>query len=227
MIENKKSKKANLENKRNLFFLIGLVLALASVLYAFEWKTNKSSVVEVFRGSDFVSDNDLFIPSTPAERMELPKPMVEVEFFAIVDDQTDVENIDVASSEPDDFPIVDFDDLIFHASVNKADEDEVILIPEIMPEFPGGQRALICYLANTIKYPLIAQENGIKGKVYVSFVIDEEGKVYNVNVVRGVDTSLDNEAVRVVEGMPRWEPGRQAGKAVKVRYNVPIYFELR
>lgn len=223
----KKSKKANLENKRNLFFLIGLVLALASVLYAFEWKTNKSSVVEVFRGSDFVSDNDLFIPSTPAERMELPKPMVEVEFFAIVDDQTDVENIDVASSEPDDFPIVDFDDLIFHASVNKADEDEVILIPEIMPEFPGGQRALICYLANTIKYPLIAQENGIKGKVYVSFVIDEEGNVYNVNVVRGVDTSLDNEAVRVVEGMPRWEPGRQAGKAVKVGYNVPIYFELR
>jgi protein TonB len=98
---------------------------------------------------------------------------------------------------------------------------------ENMPEFPGGELALRKYLANSIRYPAIAQDNGVMGKVYVSFVINEEGKIEDVTLVRGEDSSLIKEALRVVSSMPDWKPGRQGGKAVKVRYNVPIVFQLR
>ncbi len=83
------------------------------------------------------------------------------------------------------------------------------------------------YLANAIKYPIIAQENGIQGKVYVSFVIDEAGNIASVDLLRGVDISLDNEALRVVQTLPKWKPGKQSGKPVKVRFSVPIHFELQ
>ena len=96
-----------------------------------------------------------------------------------------------------------------------------------MPEFPGGDAALLSYLAKNIDYPVIAQENGIEGKVYVSFVVDKEGRVFNVALVRGVDSSLDREAIRVVKSMPRWKPGRQGNTEVKVRFTVPIKFTLQ
>ncbi|MCY1723469.1 TonB family protein [Prolixibacteraceae bacterium Z1-6] len=228
MIENKKSEKANLENKKSLFFLIGLVLALSLVLYAFEWETQKTEAVKDFGNTGFISEDFIFIPSTPAEKKELPKPMVKVQLFDIVDNETTVdENIDVFSSEPEDFVNIDFTNLIFQPNEDDYNTEEIFIVAEIMPEFPGGERALINYLTMNIKYPLIAQENGIEGKVYVSFVIDENGNIYNVSLLRGVDTSLDNEALRVVKGMPNWKPGRQAGKAVKVRYSVPIYFDLK
>jgi len=229
MIENKKSEKANLENKRNLFFLIGLVLALSSVLYAFEWKTSTSDPVMEFDTHDYTPEEYTFIPRIPAEKKEIPKPMVQVEFIKLVENDQQVEDIFADfSSEPDDGLEVDFNNPIFQPSENSADKaEEIFISAEIMPEFPGGERALISYLANNIKYPLIAQENGIKGKVYVSFVIDELGNINDVNVLRGVDSALDNEALRVVKGMPKWKPGKQAGKAVKVRYNVPINFALR
>lgn len=96
-----------------------------------------------------------------------------------------------------------------------------------MPEFPGGNAALVSFLSKNVKYPLIAQENGIKGKVFVTFVVDENGDIYNVTLARGVDASLDREAIRVVKSMPRWKPGRQGNTAVKVRYTVPINFILQ
>jgi protein TonB len=83
------------------------------------------------------------------------------------------------------------------------------------------------YLANAVKYPVIAQENGIKGKVYVSFVVDETGNIASVDLLRGVDVSLDNEALRVVRSLPKWKPGKQGGKPVKVLFSVPIQFELQ
>uniref|UniRef100_UPI0032180B27 energy transducer TonB n=1 Tax=uncultured Draconibacterium sp. TaxID=1573823 RepID=UPI0032180B27 len=227
MIENKKNEKANLENKKSLFFLIGLVLALSCVLYAFEWKTQKVEEVKYFGSNDFVNEDYIFIPSTPAEKEELPKPMVKVQRFDIVDNTSMVdENIEVVSSEPEDFIDIDFTNQIFQP-LEEDKPDEVFVSAEVMPEFPGGKRALINYLSRNVKYPVIAQENGIEGKVYVSFVVDENGNIYNVSLLRGVDPSLNNEALRVVKGMPDWKPGRQAGKAVKVRYSVPIYFNLR
>ena len=228
MIENKKNENANLENKRSMFFLTGLVLALGVVFMAFEWKSSKANDVMVLGETDFAPEEYVFIPSTPPEKKEPPKPIIQVPVFDIVDNDKQVDDIEMFFEEPDDPSCIDFNNLIFQNSNSPIDkEEEIVIIAEEMPEFPGGERALVNYLAVNVKYPLIAQENGIEGKVYVSFVIDENGNVYDVNILRGVDASLDNEALRVVKGMPKWSPGKQGGKPVKVRYNVPIYFELR
>ena len=106
-------------------------------------------------------------------------------------------------------------------------EEEVFVIVEQMPEFPGGEKALRKFIANAIKYPVIAQENGIQGKVYVTFVVDKDGSIKNAVVVRGVDASLDKEALRVVNTLPKWNPGKQRGQPVKVSYTVPISFVLQ
>ncbi len=228
MIDNKKSDEANLENKRSMFFLIGLVLALGAVLYAFEWKTSTAKEVIDFGSADIEFVDWVYIPPTKPEKKEVPKPVVLVPDFDIVDNSTEVEDLDLVFEEPDDPVGIDFNNLVFQQTDHPGNKDEeIIIIAEVMPEFPGGERALINYLSSHVNYPVIAQENGIEGKVYVSFVVDEQGNIYDVNILRGVDTSLDNEAMRVVKGMPRWNPGMQGGKPVKVRYNVPIYFELR
>ena len=228
MIKNKKSDKANLENKRSTFFLIGLVLALAVVLMAFEWKTSQTNVIDCYGSSDFTPEDYVHVPRTRPDKPELPKPVIEVPDFKIVDNETEVDDFDPFSSEYEEELLIDYNSLTL-TPVNKGvDKDEDILIfVEEMPEFPGGQKALLNYLSKKVNYPVIAQENGIHGKVYVSFVVDESGNILDVTVLRGVDVSLDNEALRVVRGMPKWKPGKQGGKAVKVRYNVPISFQLQ
>jgi protein TonB len=96
-----------------------------------------------------------------------------------------------------------------------------------MPVFPGGNGALLEYLATHVKYPVVAQENGVQGRVIVSFVVERDGSITDVRVVRSVDPSLDREAARVVSSMPRWTPGKQNGSAVRVKYNVPVMFKLQ
>jgi protein TonB len=106
-------------------------------------------------------------------------------------------------------------------------EEEVFMVVEEMPEFPGGNAALMKYLANAVKYPVIAQENGIQGKVYVNFVVNKDGSVSGAKIARGVDPSLDAEALRVVSTLPKWKPGKQRGVPVRVSYTVPINFQLQ
>lgn len=116
---------------------------------------------------------------------------------------------------------------IMEASGELTTEEEVFFIVEEMPEFPGGEEALRNFIAQHIDYPDIAQENGIQGKVYVTFVVSPDGSVKNAKIARGVDPVLDQEALRVVNTMPRWSPGKQRGKAVNVAYTVPISFKLQ
>src|SRR5574344_546579 len=104
--------------------------------------------------------------------------------------------------------------------------NKVFDVVEQMPSFPGGNGALMAYLANNIKYPVVAQENGVQGRVIVAFVVEKDGSITDVNVVKSVDPSLDREAQRVVRSMPRWNPGKQNGSAVRVKYNVPVSFRL-
>ena len=106
-------------------------------------------------------------------------------------------------------------------------ENKVFDVVEQMPSFPGGPQALMEYLSNNVKYPVVAQENGVQGRVVVSFVVERDGSITDVKVVRSVDPSLDKEAVRVVKSMPRWIPGKQNGQAVRVKYNVPVAFRLQ
>ena len=103
-------------------------------------------------------------------------------------------------------------------------EGRIYEVVEQMPSFPGGQGALMQYLAYNIKYPVVAQENGVQGRVVVSFVVERDGSITDVQVVRSVDPSLDREAQRVVRSMPKWIPGKQNGQAVRVKYNVPVSF---
>lgn len=106
-------------------------------------------------------------------------------------------------------------------------ENKIFEVVEQMPSFPGGPSALMQYLSENIKYPVVAQENGVQGRVVVSFVVERDGSITDVNVVRSVDPSLDREATRVVKAMPKWLPGKQNGQAVRVKYNVPVSFRLQ
>lgn len=109
----------------------------------------------------------------------------------------------------------------------KPVEEKVFDVVEQMPQFPGGDAALFEYLSNHIKYPTIAEENGVQGRVIVTFVVERDGSITDVKVVKSVDPSLDREASRVVKGMPRWIPGKQNGSAVRVKYTVPVTFRLQ
>jgi protein TonB len=106
-------------------------------------------------------------------------------------------------------------------------ENKVFDVVEQMPSFPGGQSALMQFLQSNVKYPVVAQENGVQGRVVVSFVVERDGSITDVQVVRSVDPSLDREAQRVVRSMPKWIPGKQNGQAVRVKYNVPVSFRLQ
>lgn len=109
----------------------------------------------------------------------------------------------------------------------KVEETKVFDVVEQMPSFPGGQGALMSWLGSNIKYPVVAEENGVQGRVVCTFVVERDGSITDVKVVRGVDPSLDKEAVRVLKAMPKWIPGKQNGSAVRVKYTVPVTFRLQ
>ena len=109
----------------------------------------------------------------------------------------------------------------------KEEETKVFDVVEQMPSFPGGPSALMQYLSSNIKYPVVAEENGVQGRVVCTFVVERDGSITDVRVIKSVDPSLDKEAVRVVKSMPRWIPGKQNGSAVRVKYTVPVTFRLQ
>ena len=228
-MELKKSPKADLENKRNIFVQIGLVISLGITLLAFEWTTRVEQATSL--GSVVQQDvEDEIIPITRQEEVKPPPPPPPpkvVEVLTIVDDDTEIEEeLDIEDTEADDNTVIDVAPVI-QQEAEEEEESEVFFIVENMPEFPGGELALRKFIANAIKYPVIAQENGIQGKVYVNFVVDKDGSVTQARIARGVDSSLDKEALRVVNSLPKWKPGMQRGKPVRVSYTVPISFVLQ
>ena len=229
-MELKKSPKADLESKRNTFLLVGLVAALGITLLAFEW-TTKPSKAESLGSIQTAEVEEEIIPITREQEVKPPPPPPPpkvVEVLNIVDDDVEIEDeLEIEDSEADDETVIDVAPVIETAEEEEEEEAQVFFIVEDMPEFPGGDLALRKYIANQIKYPVIAQENGIQGKVYVTFVVGKTGKVSNASIARGVDPSLDKEALRVVNALPTWKPGKQRGKPVNVSYTVPINFVLQ
>ncbi|MGD9930910.1 MAG: energy transducer TonB [Mangrovibacterium sp.] len=228
-MELKKSPKADLESKRNIFVQVGLVISLGLTLLAFEWTSKVDQAASL--GSVMQQEvEDEIIPITRQEEVKPPPPPPPpkvVEVLTIVDDDTEIEDeLELEDTEADDKTVIDVAPVI-QREEEEAEESEVFFIVEDMPEFPGGELALRKFIANAIKYPVIAQENGIQGKVYVNFVVDKDGSVTNARIARGVDASLDKEALRVVNSLPKWKPGMQRGKAVRVSYTVPISFVLQ
>jgi protein TonB len=230
-MELKKSPKADLENKRNLFVQLGLVVSLAICLYGFESTDKVEQVGSLGSISDQAVEEEI-IPVTRQEEVKPPPPPPPpkvVDMLVIVDDNTEIQDeLEIEDSEADDKTAIT---AVMQVSDNKEEaekeETPVFFIVEEMPDFPGGQLALRKFIASAIKYPVIAQENGIQGKVFVNFVVEKDGSVTKATISRGVDPSLDKEALRVVNSLPKWKPGKQGGKAVRVSYTVPINFVLQ
>ena len=229
-MELKKSKKAELESKRNTFLLIGLVVALGVTLLAFEW-TTKPSKAESLGSIQSQDVEEEIIPITREQEVKPPPPPPPpkvIEVLNIVEDDVEIEDeLEIEDTEADDQTVIDVAPVIEAAEEDEEEGAKVFFIVEDMPEFPGGDLALRKFIANTIKYPEAAVEKGVQGKVYVTFVVTKDGDIANTKIARGVDPLLDKEALRVVNMQPKWKPGSQRGKAVNVSYTVPINFALQ
>lgn len=227
-MELKKTQKADLENKKQMYFMIGLVFALGAVLVSFEWtsKPGKAETLGNVTVADFVEE---IVPLIREIEVKPPPPSPkEIEIINIVENDIKVDDpFSIFDSGADERTLIDVTPIVTADEEKDEDADKIFVVVEDMPEFPGGEMALRAFIGNAIKYPVIAQENGIQGKVYVTFVVGKDGSVSNATIARGVDASLDKEALRVVNTLPKWKPGKQRGKPVNVSYTVPINFQLQ
>lgn len=228
----KKSKKADLERRRTLFLEIGLAVVLGIIFVAFQWGTSDSSTSalgdlsmdENFEEEIINTFQEQEPPPPPEEEPE-PEPEQVVEELNVVENDEEESDLDI-NSEADENMEIEINMEAFEETVEEEVEPIPFATVEDKPIFPGGDKALLKYLADNTNYPEIAKENGIQGKVYVQFVIDKNGNVSAVTVARGVDPYLDKEAKRVVATLPAWTPGKQRGIPVPVTYIVPINFKL-
>jgi len=223
----KKSEKASLEHDKLIYALMGFVFVLSLVYVALEWTEQEVTKYEV-TDTEFLFEEEVEIQQTSQETPPPPPPpaVQEVEVLNVVEDNVETESIEVNTEDDKEAEVVIAAPV--EAPVEEEEEEVVFVVVESMPEFPGGQQALFKYLSENVKYPVIAQENGIQGRVICQFVVNKDGSIVDVEVVRsGGDPSLDKEAVRVIKSMPKWKPGKQRGKAVRVKYTVPVNFKLQ
>ena len=230
-MEVKKSPKADLENKKSTWLLIGYVIVLAFMFVSFEW-TKRDVKIDMSQAvADLVFEEEIEIPITEQPEMATPPPPPEapaiVETLTIVDDDMDIESTEIASSE-ETGQAVEIAYVPPTVEEEEVEEQEIFEVVEQMPEFPnGGMAGLMQFLSKNIKYPTIAQENGTQGRVTVQFVVNADGSIVDAKVIRGVDPYLDKEALRVINSMPKWKPGMQRGKPVRVKYVLPVTFRLQ
>lgn len=231
-MEVKKSPKADLEGGIGMSILMGMIVGLAVLFVGFEWGSKDVQVVTADEGvADIIAEEEIEITrpeNTPPPPPPPPAPVV-TEVLNVVEDDVELEQQDIISSE-DDASAAQTE--TFVAPVVEEEEEEesaqqIFTVVEKQPEFPGGTAELFKYLSKAIKYPVIAQENGIQGRVVCSFVVNRDGSIVDIQVMRGVDPSLDKEAIRVISEMPKWKPGEQRGKPVRVRFILPVQFRLQ
>ncbi|MGW8314896.1 MAG: energy transducer TonB [Bacteroidales bacterium] len=229
-MESKKSKKADLEHRKGMFLVVGLVVSLSVILVAFEWtegedKEDDTEVVQEIQFEDEMMQITRREEPKPEPKPEQPKV---AEVLDIVDDDVEIEDEFDFDMEATDNTEYDFTTLISDDE-EEIEEEEVFYIVEDMPTFNGGDPATEFrkYIAQNLRYPEIAAENGISGRVIVQFAVNKVGQVEDAVVVRSVDPALDKEAIRVVMSSPKWTPGKQRGKAVKVLFTFPINFVLQ
>ena len=229
-MEVKKSPKADLEKGKTLAVLMGMIVGLAVLFVGFEWSDREVTIVQSGGVADIIAEEEVEITrpeDTPPPPPPPPAPAIAEE-LNVVEDDVKLDDVDIISSE-DDASSAQVEAYTPPAVVEEEEESsqQIFTVVETMPEFPGGQMALLQYLSKSIKYPVIAQENGIQGRVSCSFVVNKDGSIVDAEVIRGVDPSLDKEALRVINSMPKWSPGKQRGKPVRVKYTVPVTFRLQ
>ena len=237
-MEIKKSKKADLEKTRGTSMLIGYIVALAVMFAAFEWTTRDYVETEPVVYSAYAPMEEEIVPITQPIFTAAPPPPADApqvaEILDIVDNNEEIVEEKIAESESTteaiSGPVAQVTGPVATGPVvteEASDEGEIFQVVEQMPEFPGGMQALMAYLSKNIKYPSVAQDNGIQGRVFISFVVNKDGSIVDPEVIKSVDAALDKEAMRVIKAMPKWNPGKQRGKPVRVKYTVPVLFRLQ
>lgn len=224
-MEVKKNASASLENKSHDFLLMGLVVALGFLFIVFEWSTvDVKKTAPIMTDEYFVTEDLVPVtiqkPNLPPPAVAAP-PRVIAPIIIPVDNDVTVDPVDV---------VVPTDDNVTYEPVVTApevvDEDIIHVRAEVQPAFPGGQAAMMKFLKENLKFPSICAENGIQGRVVVSFVVNKNGSIEQVEVLSGVHERLDAEAVRVVKLMPTWTPGQMQGHAVRTKFILPVTFRM-
>lgn len=225
-MELKKSPKADLEKKRTLFLQVGLIISLAITLAAFEWKSYEKQEIELEQRAASEVPEEI-IPITKQEKPPPPpEPPQTTTELNIVENEVEVEDDIIIDVEADqDTEVEEWTPVVMEEE--EVQEEKIFIVVEDQPSFPGGEKARMQYLANNIDYPQLARESGIQGTVYVTFVVEKDGSVTDVRVLRGIGGGCDEEAIEVVKNMPKWKPGKQRGKPVRVQFNMPIRFTLQ
>lgn len=226
-MEEKKSPKANLENKKLMFIQIGMIISLLIAWLAFEHKSyDKREIDPNLLNREVVLDEEMVEITKQEEQkpqpVEVPKQTTQLE---IVQDDVETEDLNINAEVEQNEVIEEY--VAPEVVEEEVVEQEIFQIVEEMPSFPGGEGKLLEYVAKNIKYPQIARETGIQGRVFVGFVVEPDGSVSNVKILRGIGGGCDEEAMRVIKSLPKWKPGKQRGKAVRVSYQIPVMFKLQ
>lgn len=223
----KKTPKADLESKRTLFVQIGLVIALFLVFVAFEYKSYEKRELDLGtrEAVDIVEE---IIPVTEQKvKPPPPPPPKQTTVINIVEDEVEIEDeIEIDAEATENTEIEEYIPMELEAE-EEIEEEKIFAVVEAMPEYPGGDLERMKFLNKNINYPTMARESGIQGMVYVTFVVERDGSVTDVRVMRGIGGGCDEEAVRVVKAMPKWIPGKQRNRPVRVQFNLPIRFTLQ
>ena len=228
-MEIKKSSKANLEKDISLNILMGIVIALAILFVAFEWGETElevatnTGIAVIIEEEEIEASEQNEPPPPPVE----PEPIKAMEIINIVEDNIEVEHVEFTSDDDASHAQVDTYVAPVVTQEEEPDDSYVFVTVEKSPEFPGGEAALLAWIRDHIVYPTIAAENGISGLVSCQFVVNADGSVTDVEVIRPLNQYLDKEAVRVLKLLPKFKPGEQRGKPVRVRFSVPVRFRLQ
>ena len=220
----KKSNAAKLEDKKTIFLFIGFVVVLSTLYIALEWSKSYKPFGTQIGFVDMPEPID--IPTTTQEIPPPPPPpkMESIDELVIVDNNKETANVDFSSEANNEDIVIP---LPLPTKPESTDDFKIVDFAERMPIFPGGEQALNKFLRDNVKYPTIPQENFIQGRVICQFVVNKDGTIVDAVVVRSVDPHLDKEALRVINLMPKWSPGWQDGKTVRVKYTLPINFKLQ
>lgn len=229
-MEARKNPKADINRYRGLFFNIGLVVSLSLILAAFEWRFyDKGDTIDMGAKIDDTFEEMLDVP--PTEQPPPPPPEAKNVNLVAIDDTEDIEDeleisFDIEMTE--DMVIEQMPEQIdVSDDVEEESAEEVFVIVEEQPHPKGGMQAFYDHINSNIRYPSQARRMNIEGRVFVQFIVERDGSVSQVEVVRGIGGGCDDEAIRVVSSAPKWEPGKQRGKPVRVRMVLPITFKLR
>jgi protein TonB len=228
-MELKKSPKANLENKRSLFIELGLVISILACLYGFQ-TTSGVKPTDTFGTLTGKQIEEELTPITQQEeeKQELPPLPKVADLLLIVENNTEItDELVIIDTEATPETAITAQMQSHRKPEVDVEETTIFYAPQQMPLFPGGDAALLKFLSQNVKYPLIAVQNGITGKVTVNFVVNKDGSISDAKIIRGVDQALDQEALRVIYSMPKWKPGKQNDKPVRVSFTVPINFVLQ